>query len=905
MQKGLNRIAAPLRIKILLRSLLLLFLLALTAAAADTNVIWSLQPVTKPTPPKTKNQRWAKTPIDQFILAKLEEKGMKPSAPADKRTLLRRVTFDLTGLSPTPEEMTAFLKDSSPKAFEKVVDRLLASPRYGERWARHWLDVVHYGDSHGHDQDRPRANAWPYRDYVIHAFNSDKPYAEFVEQQLAGDVLYPEKPEGIVATGFIAGGPWDLSTLMAIMEDTVDKKIGRYLDRDDMITTAISTFVSTTVHCARCHDHKFDPIPQQDYYALQAVFAGVDRADRPYDEDPAVNQKRQSLLRRKTALEIKDQKFLETLLEPEMQTRLDEWERSQGGEKQWEVLNPTSFRTASAAVMTKQADSSLLVSGESPKTDIYTITASTTLQHITGIRLEVMTDASHPRNGPGRQPDNGNFHLSEFRVTAAAVGTTNAKPLLIQSATADFNQDNWTIAKAIDGDTNTAWGIFPETGKPHYAYFELKDDAGFTNGTTLTFTLEQVHGREHTILRPRLSVTTSPRPVRVDSKPENIRNILVVEQSKRTKEQRGELAAWYLKTRIEKELAALPPPKFVYAAANDFESKGNFTAAKAPRPVHVLKRGDVTKPGDEAVAGALSCVKDLSSRFDLADPKDESARRAALAKWITDPRNRLAWRSIVNRVWQYHFGQGIVNTPNDFGRMGSAPSHPELLDWLASWFLENGGSIKKLHRLMLLSATYQQSSQNQPEYSQQDSGNVYLWRMNRTRLDAESVRDTLVQFSGHLDLTMGGEPVKQFYMEDPEPMNTPKIDYGKFDLESPANSRRSIYRLIFRSIPDPFLDALDCADASNWTPVRNVSMTSLQALAMWNDRFVLRECELIADRVAKEKTPDAQIAQAFNLVLNRKPTRQEQKTFADYGKKHGMANVCRVLLNSNEFMFLN
>ena len=267
---------------------------------------WSLKPLQKNSPPTTKNSRWPKTPVDQFVLAKLEEKGMKPSSLADKRTLLRRVTFDLTGLPPTPEEMQKFLNDKSPRAFEKVVDRLLASPRYGERWARHWLDVVHYADTHGHDQDRPRPNAWPYRDYVIRSFNEDKPYARFVEEQLAGDVLFPEDPNGIVATGFIVAGPWDVSSQMFIVDDTVDKKMARNLDRDDMVMTTMSTFVSSTVHCARCHNHKFDPISQNEYYNLQAVFSGVDRADRPYDLDPKTNAVRQALLRKKTGLEVKD-----------------------------------------------------------------------------------------------------------------------------------------------------------------------------------------------------------------------------------------------------------------------------------------------------------------------------------------------------------------------------------------------------------------------------------------------------------------------------------------------------------------------------------------------------------------------------------------------------------------------
>ncbi len=873
---------------------------------AKVEKIWSLQPLKKSSPPKTKNKSWSKTPIDYFILAKLEEKGMKPSSPADKRTLLRRVTFDLIGLPPTPEEMRNFLADKSPDAFAKVIDRLLASPRYGERWARHWLDVVHYADTHGHDQDRPRPNAWPYRDYVIHSFNDDKPYARFVEEQLAGDVLFPQDPNGIVATGFISAGPWDLSSLMAIMEDTVDKKIARYLDRDDMVMTTMSTFASSTVHCARCHNHKFDPFSQSEYYNLQAVFAGVDRADRPYDLDSKTNALRQALLKKKTALEVKNKTFIASLLSPEIQEKVAAWEKTLSTENIWTVLDPASFKATSGATLTKQSDFSVLASGEASATDVYTITANTDLKNITAIRLEVLTDASHPRNGPGRQPENGNFALSGIRVTAAPkTNSSAAVPVDLQNPTADFNQVDWSIEKSLDGKTNTGWSVFPETGKPHFAFFELNENVSFENGTTLTFTLEQLYGRFHTLLRPRISVTTNARPVKAEPLPENVRKILATSKENRTDEQKVEIASFYMKQQVEKNLAAFPPPKFVYAAANDFTPQLNFFPAKVPRPIHVLKRGDVQKPGDLAVPGALSCVEGIESRFDLPDLNDEGARRAALAKWITNPKNVLAWRSIVNRVWHYHFGRGIVDTPNDFGEMGSKPTHPELLDWLAIWIQEHGGSMKELHRLILNSAVYQQSSEHNAKFAKTDSGNALLWRMNRNRLDAESIRDAVLQISGKLDLKMGGPPVKQFYMEDNNGLNTPIVDYSRFDVDSPENFRRSIYRYLFRSIPDPFMDTLDCADASQLTAVRNVSMTALQALAMWNDALIVKQCEHLATRIAKAGNVREQIKLAYELVLSRAPSRGELKDVVAYAEKFGVANACRVLLNSNEFIFVN
>ena len=886
---------------------LLLVILSPAIRAAETNeLIWSLKPL-KPIVVPHQKSKWAKNEIDQFVLAKLQEKKFQPSKPADKRTLIRRATYDLTGLPPTPEETQAFLNDHAPNAFAKVVDRLLASPRYGERWARHWLDVVHYADSHGHDQDRPRENAWPYRDYVIRSFNEDKPYARFVEEQLAGDILFPEDPNGVVATGFIVAGPWDLSSLMAIMDDTVDKKIAIYLDRDDMVMNTMSTFTSTTVHCARCHNHKFDPIPQKDYYGLQAVFAGVDRHDRPYDLDAATNSKRQSLLHEKLALEINDKKVIESMLTPAVRDQIAAWEKSVSTDGIWTVLDPEKFTTASKAILTKQKDLSLLASGESPKTDIYTITANTDLKNITAVRLEVLTDSSHPRNGPGRQPENGNLHLSEFKVFASPGRDDRAasSTLKIQNATADFNQDNWTIEKSIDGDTNTAWGVFPETGKPHYAVFELKDNIGFENGATLTFVLEQLHGREHTILRPRLSVTTSPRPVRAEPLPDNIKKLLAIKSEQRTHDQSLELAAYFLTQQTDKALAALPKPQMVYAAANDFIPASNFKPARAPREVNVLKRGDVQKPIETAIPGALSCVSELTAQFTVDDPKDEGARRAALAKWIIDPKNPLTWRSIVNRIWHYHFGRGIVDTPNDFGKMGGTPTHPELLDWLAIWFQQYDGSFKKLHRLIMLSAAYQQPTDDNPQFDKTDSDDRYLWRMNRSRLDAEEIRDTVLQLSGKLDLKMYGPPVKQFAMEDPHPELTPVIDYTKFNVDDPGSFRRSIYRFIFRTIPDPLMDTLDCADAAQLTPVRNVSMTALQALAMWNNAFILRQSEHLAERLKRAGNTRAQIKLLYQLALNREPTRTELKDLTTFADKEGLASACRVILNSNEFIFVN
>ncbi len=610
--------------------------LTLSEGKEPNETWWSLRPLVRPTVPTLKAAGRVRTPIDAFIFHRLQQQGMKPSAEADRRTLIRRLYFDLLGLPPEPEDIDTFVRDSSPNAYERLVDRLLTSPRYGERWARHWLDIVHYGDTHGYDKDKVRPHAWPYRDYVIRAFNEDRPYSRFIKEQIAGDVFYPDTREGITALGFLAAGPWDFVGQVELREGTLDKKITRNLDRDDMVATVMNTFTSLTVQCARCHDHKFDPITQEDYYSLQAVFAAVDRANRPYKDDSRTTEKQ---------------------------------------------------------------------------------------------------------------------------------------------------------------------------------------------------------------------------------------------------------------------------PALVYAAATHFTPEGSFTPTNGkPRPIYLLKRGSEKNPVYEVVPGTVACVTGLPSRFVMAD-RPEGERRAALARWITDERNPLTWRSIVNRIWHYHFGQGLVDTPNDFGRMGGLPSHPELLDWLAVEFRDGGQSIKRLHRLIVTSSTYRQVSQHHADYARLDGGNCLLWRMNRRRLDAESIRDAVLAVSGKLDLKMYGPGFRTFgFLDD----HSPHYKYEEYNPDDPAGHRRSIYRFLVRSAPDPFMETLDCPDPSLRVEKRNESLTAVQALALLNDKFMLRMAEHLAARVEKKGGElSDRIAAAHLLALGREPTAEEGRVLLDYARKHGLANTCRLILNTNEFSFVD
>jgi len=700
-----------------------------------------------------------------------------------------------------------------------------------------------------------------------------------------------------------------------------------------MVTTVLSTFASATVHCARCHDHKFDPISQVEYYSLQAVFAGVDRANRPFEPDPTVARTRRELLKHKAELEGSRTALAGLLASLTTQAEVAAWEKALAARPApWTVLDPVRFVSAGGAEPSKQADLSVCFLGPRPEKDTYTIDALTDLQGITGVRLEVLTDDRLPHKGPGRQ-DNGNLHLSEFRVHAAPRATPTArKPIALQNPRADFNQDGWDIARSIDGNLGSAWGIYPEVGKPHQAVFEFTEPVSFAGGAALSFTLEQQHGGGHLIGRARLSVTTAARPASLSLLPEPLRRILIVPADKRDAGQKADLALHVLKEQVESKLAALPAPQMVYAAASDFKPVSSFKPARGCRPIAILSRGDVTKPGARAVPGGLSCVQGLEARFKPANPEDEGSRRAALAKWLSDPKNCLTWRSIVNRVWHWHFGRGIVATPNDLGHMGARPTHPELLDWLAVTFRDQGGiavatggspvadprgdsragrpygamggSLKKLHRLIVTSSAFRQSSLNNPEYAKVDADNLLLWRMNRSRLDAEEVRDAVLRISGKLDLTMGGPSVKQF-LQTPGIHVTPNVDYQNFDVDNPTMYRRSIYRFLFRTLPDPFMETLDCPDASQFAPTRASSVTALQALAMLNDRFMVRQSEHFARRVTTAGMGlEAQIKAAYLLALGRPPTEKETARLSAYAGKHGMANVCRLLLNCNEFMFV-
>jgi len=883
--------------------IMLLFLLllpwgcvVLANDSAEDDSWWAIQPLNRPKlpPPNPSQPSWNTHPIDRFIAAKHSEKGLHPSKPADRQTFIRRATFNLIGLPPTPSEVSAFINDKSNSSTQQLIDRLLSSPRYGERWARHWMDIAHYAETHGHDEDAIRENAWPYRDWLIESLNNDKPYPRFVREQVAGDVLFQEDPAATRGIGFLATGSWDESSQMGISDGTIDKKIAQYLDRDDMIATVMSTFVSTTVHCARCHDHKFDPVPTEDYYALQAVFAGVDKADRPFDTDARLAKRRVLLLSHQRTIDqgqVPDGMFTTANL-----TKLEaDLKRSRSN---WAVLASAKVESSSGIKFEAKPDGSFLAVGQPPAKDITTFNAKLPIANATALQLDVLTDKSLPQNGPGRA-ENGNLHLTDIVVRV------NGEPVKIEKAEADFNQASWTISSAIDNNPDSAWGIHPQQGQPHRAMFVFEKPIEAAKGDTIEIDLHQNHGRQHLIGRPRLSMTHLDKPVFQKSIPLQIYKIIESNPEKRTKEEKKALAFHFAKVVNEQDLAALGAQQKVYAVASQFAALGNFKPAKKPRTVHVLHRGSIHSPGKEAQPGALSCIDGLQNRFKLARTEAEGERRAALANWLANHRNVLLWRSIVNRVWHYHFGRGIVGTPNDFGRMGERPSHPELLDWLAYEFRARGGSLKWLHRTIMTSSTYRQQSAHNGDFADLDADNRWLWRMNRKRLEAESYRDSVLQFAGNIDWRMGGPSDRQFNMSKGVHV-TPTLDYIGFDPDATANHRRSVYRFVFRTVPDPLMQLMDCPDASQHAPKREDSVTALQALGMLNNRFLVRQSERLAKRLQREDSSSkARINRLFNLVYHRPPEPDETRLVSQLASEHGLANACRVLLNSNEFLFVN
>jgi cytochrome c553 len=873
---------------------------------------WSFQPLKVAEPPAVKNTAWPRTPIDKFVLAKLEEKGLSPNSTANKRQLIRRAYFDLVGLPPSPDEVERFVNDNAADAYEKLTDRLLESPHHGERWARHWLDVARFAESHGFEQDYDRPYAYHFRDFVIKALNQDMPYDQFVKWQLAGDEFAPDDPLAMMATGFLGGGVFPTHITANEVERT------RYDALDDMAATVGTGMLGLTIGCARCHDHKFDPIPQADYYRLTSTFTTTVRSEIELDLDPAPYRKAKAEFDAAHAPLTAALKKFET---EELPARVARWEDSGAKElreAKWLIVEPAEIKSQGGSTLAKQQDGSILASGKNPDFDTFTFVVHTELKNITGIRLEALAHPSFAKSGPGRA-DNGNFALTNFTVTAAPKSGGEAKAVVLSNAKATFEQKGLPVAGAIDADPKSAWAVDPQFGKDHAAAFETPGDVGVEGGTILTFTLEFKNNNKHSIGRPRLSLSTAPLPLSLDGgAPQNLIKALDSPRDKRTPEQVAALSAYYrqldpdwqaLHKPVQEHLKSEPKPKLtkVMVCSEGFTPIRHHTqGADFFNETHFLKRGETNQK--QGVAGqsflqVLMQAPEKEKHWIISPPNGArtSHRRTSLANWMTDTEygpGQLLARVIVNRLWQHHFGRGIVSTPNDFGFQGARPTQPELLDWLAADLVKNGWRLKRLHKLMMTSAAYMQSGEFRAEMAKLDPENVYLWRRSPARLEAEIIRDAMLAASGSVDPAMFGPGT---------------LDEG--------HKRRSIYFMVKRSKLIPMMTLFDAPEPLVSVGGRPSTTIAPQALLFMNNPHVRGYAHNFAKKLAVP--PDAPLAdvvrRGYLAAVARVPTDDELKDnvaflesqVASYvaekkpnARELALADFCQVLMSLNEFVYV-
>ncbi|MDB6123563.1 MAG: putative rane protein [Pedosphaera sp.] len=828
-------------------------------AYTEKKTHWAFKAPVKSAIPVVKNKKWVRNAIDNFILARLEKEKLHPSTEADRVTLIRRLSLDLIGLPPTIKEMDDFLADKSPNAYEKLVDRLLDSPHYGERWGRHWLDAARYADTNGYEKDLPRS-IWPYRDWVINAFNQNMPFDEFTIEQMAGDLLPNATTEQKVATGFHRNS-------MINEEGGVDPEEFRVAAIINRVETTGKAWLGLTVNCAQCHTHKYDPISHKEYYQLLAF---LNNDDEPILEVPSKEQlaKRADIKKRIAAVE--DEMLVK---DSELAKRQQAWEeKERANNVEWTVLDPDAYYGAVGTKFDKLADKSLLATASSPPVSTYTVRAKTDLKNISGFQLEVLTDPNLPHNGPGRTP-HGNFVLTQFSVDAISADGKTTNHVTLQNASADFSQNEFSIVDAIDGkgDKKHGWAVDGGPGRLNQdrkAVFETKEYISFDGGTTLIFTMKQLFGSQHTIGRFRLSATAKPeRPVKVDPLSKQLRELVSIPTGKRTPSEQREIFNFYRtidskcdegNKQISKIMDEWPQADTTMVLA----------ARQEPRETHLFKRGDFRKPAELVTPDVPAFMPPL--------PKDAPRNRLTFGKWLVDKKNPLTARVTMNRFWQAYFGRGIVITAEDLGTQGDKPSHPELLDWLACEFMDKGWDMKAMHRLIVQSATYRQSSKVSPELYAVDQYNRLLARGPRVRVEAEIIHDIALEAAGLLNEKIGGPSVYP-----PIPDGVLGLAYGspmKWEVSKGDDQyRRALYTFWKRSAPYPGLTIFDAPNADNVCVRRVMSDTPLQALTTLNDTVFHEAAQAMAKRVWKEggKSDRERAIYAFRLCTGRVPDATE------------------------------
>ena len=869
---------------------------------------WSyVKPVRSPLP-VVSHPDWPQTFVDSWILARLDREKLLSSPEAPRTALLRRLSLDLRGLPPSLDEAEAFLADDSPDAFERQADRYFASPAFGERWARHWLDLARYADSNGFQRDGFR-DLWAFRDWVVRALNADLPFDQFTIEQIAGDLLPDATLDQKIATGFHRCTTVNVEA----GTDQEENRVNQVIDR---VNTTGAVWLGTTLECAQCHNHKYDPITQQEYYRLFAFFnnTAIETAFRgknataaidftgPMLEMPSeqVGQERQRLQKQVAEIDA-----LLAAAKAKLPPPTPEWEAEllTSAEKsgQWHVLAPAAFESAGKATGTILGDHSILVSGPVPDKDTYTVTLKTALPEITGLKLETLTDASLPGGGPGRGDDQRpNFVLHKFSV-AVEINGEPGPAVKFKSAAADFSQQGYAVAGAIDDDPKTAWAIGQQFGKPHEATFLLAEPIRGGEGAELVVKLEQNFGAGRTIGRLRLSALTGDSEAAV---PPDVVAILKTAASERSAEQQKRLADYRLsldpevqKLRSERETAA--------KALADLTAPQTLVMQEMPTPrtTNIFRRGDFLHP--------LAEVKPQTPNF-LHAAVEGPPDRLTLARWLTSAENPLVARVTVNRWWAELFGRGIVSTPEDFGIQGELPTHPELLDALALELTDRAWSMKTILRRIVTSATYRQSSKVTPELLARDDQNRLYARSPRLRLDAETVRDNAMAIAGLLSLKLGGPPVKP---PQPEGVwtvtglvdNTYKVSPGEDAY------RRGIYVVWRRSAPYPSFMNFDASIRAACVVRRSRSNTPLAALTLLNDPVYVEAAAALARRIVAEApsiTDGSRIRHGFLLAVCREPTATEfsavAKLLSKARERHGpneqavWQELATVLLNLDE-----
>jgi hypothetical protein len=848
---------------------------------ADKHKHWAFIPPVRPAIPAVTDTKWARNDVDRFILAKLEQEKLKPSPEADRTTLLRRLSLDLIGLPPSPAEVKAFLADSKPGAYERQVDRLLASPHYGERWGRVWLDAARYADSDGYEKDKAR-QVWFYRDWVINSLNRDLPYDQFIIDQIAGDLLPNATQDQIVATGFLRNS-------MVNEEGGVDPEQFRMEAMFDRMEAVGKGILGVTIQCAQCHNHKYDPLTQEEYYKLFA-FLNNSNEGSAVVYTPDEQMKRAGIIRRTRELEGTLQHRT-----PDWAARMAKWEESVRTQPQWTVVKPEVDDISTGGERYEPlSDGSLLAAGYAPTKHRVKLTLRSDIRNITGIRLELLTDPNLPMGGPGRSIY-GTAALTEFDVeTLASKDSKTGEKVEIAAATADVNPPETPLAPifdvksgkrrvtgpisfALDNKEETAWGIDDGPGlrnQPRKAVFIPAKPIANPEGAALVVYLDQRHGgwnsddnQNYNLGRIRLSVTSDADP-KADPLPAGVRQILEIPREKRMPQQVQTVFNFWRTTVPEWKETNEAIAK-LWSEHPEGTSQLVLNERSDARSTHILTRGDFLKPAKEVTPGVPSFLNPL--------PPNAPVYRLTFAKWLVDRKAPTTARSIVNRVWQAYFGTGIVATSEDLGTQAEAPSHPELLDWLAVEFMDKGWSLKKLHRTIVTSATYRESSNVTPELYSRDPYNRLLARGPRFRVEGEIVRDIALAASGLLNEKVGGPSV---YPPAPDFLFQPPTSYGPknwYTDKGPDRYRRALYTFRFRSVPYPMLQTFDTPNGDTSCVRRARSNTPLQALTTLNEPLFLEAARALAAKTLADGGPtdEGRIAYAFHRCVARGPSPAE------------------------------